>query len=758
MAPATAETVPVLRDRVVTLRPLSEADLPAVVEQSRDPETARWTTVPSPYGPEQAEAFLALTRDQWAGGERCTWVVEHEGRFCGLVAVRARGDRVVEVSFAAHPAARGRGLTSRALALVVRDAVERGAELVLWHALVGNFGSRRVAWRTGFRISDPVRRMRAGKAVESWSGSLVKGELLQPRHPWPVPAPLEGDGLRLRPFRDDDVEAMPDRVDDLGVRFMPSAMPRRADFADWLLERRTLTAQGESLVWAITDPDDAVRGAVELFRLGAGHSPGSGMLGYWLLEGARGAGLLGRALDTLVAHVFAHEVGGGLGLRRLGASCAADNLASARVLRRAGFALAGSERAAHDVDEVPGDVLKFNLLASDDRQAQRVEPASTPVIETERLRLRPWRDTDVPGPGEGADDASLAFMPEGAHPDAARFPAWLRRKRGFMERGEAVHWCVADRASDHAHGLLSVFGMGPAAGRFQGEVGYWLHPPARGRGILAEALPPVIDHAFAPMTEGGLGLTRLHAETDIDNAASQRLLEGAGFRRWGEDRSAFRRVDGTLTDGAHFELLASDERLDRRTTRAPLAEVTLDGERVRLRPWVGEDAPRVVEACRDERTRLWLGRLPHAYTLVDAAAYLLHCHVHAAHGTGLFLAAADPADDRCLGSVAVMELGGDDPTTGEIGYWAHPDGRGRGVMSEAVGRVVRHAFAPQEDGGLGLRRLVLRAAVGNDASHRVATTNGFLRTGVARRAERLGDGSFVDLVDYDLLEQEWSAG
>jgi RimJ/RimL family protein N-acetyltransferase len=98
-----------------------------------------------------------------------------------------------------------------------------------------------------------------------------------------------------------------------------------------------------------------------------------------------------------------------------------------------------------------------------------------------------------------------------------------------------------------------------------------------------------------------------------------------------------------------------------------------------------------------------------------------------------------------------MGLGGPDPTSGEVGYWAHPAARGTGVTTEAVGLLVRHAFSPVAEGGLGLRRLLLKAAVGNDASQHVAETNGFHRTGVERQAERLGDGSYADLVDYDLL-------
>jgi RimJ/RimL family protein N-acetyltransferase len=117
-------------------------------------------------------------------------------------------------------------------------------------------------------------------------------------------------------------------------------------------------------------------------------------------------------------------------------------------------------------------------------------------------------------------------------------------------------------------------------------------------------------------------------------------------------------------------------------------------------------------------------------------------------------AVADPATDRLLGSIAIFDLkpGRD----AEIGYWTHPDARGRGVMTEACGLAVRHAFAREVEGGLGLQRVQISAADGNEASHRVIRDNGFVPTGRERRALRLGDGSLVDCLCYDLLVEEYA--
>ncbi|MEV6411481.1 GNAT family protein [Kribbella sp. NPDC051718] len=90
----------------------------------------------------------------------------------------------------------------------------------------------------------------------------------------------------------------------------------------------------------------------------------------------------------------------------------------------------------------------------------------------------------------------------------------------------------------------------------------------------------------------------------------------------------------------------------------------------------------------------------------------------------------------------------------EIGYCAHPAARGRGLITGAVGRVIEQAFLSVDQGGLGRRRLELVAARGNLASINVALRNAFTQTGVRRAADRRRDGSYEDLLTFDLLSEE----
>lgn len=179
----------------------------------------------------------------------------------------------------------------------------------------------------------------------------------------------------------------------------------------------------------------------------------------------------------------------------------------------------------------------------------------------------------------------------------------------------------------------------------------------------------------------------------------------------------------------------------------------LTADRVVLRPWRRADAPRVVEACSDPEAQAWLP-LPDPYTLPDAQAYISDCQqAHLAHRWAFCL--GDAQTDECLGSVDVhIDRRGDMVATGEVGYWMHPEGRGRGLMTAAVQLVQNYAFTPAEDGGGGLERMSLLAADPNVASRRVATSAGFREVGRDRSVVRLRDGSVVDHVRYDLLAHE----
>jgi RimJ/RimL family protein N-acetyltransferase len=88
-----------------------------------------------------------------------------------------------------------------------------------------------------------------------------------------------------------------------------------------------------------------------------------------------------------------------------------------------------------------------------------------------------------------------------------------------------------------AVGGIGFFGAPDATGEV--ELGYGLVEAARGVGLATEALQAASDTAFEH------GAVSIAADTTLDNRASQRVLEKAGFMKTRrDDASVFYRLDG----------------------------------------------------------------------------------------------------------------------------------------------------------------------------------------------------------------------
>jgi RimJ/RimL family protein N-acetyltransferase len=176
----------------------------------------------------------------------------------------------------------------------------------------------------------------------------------------------------------------------------------------------------------------------------------------------------------------------------------------------------------------------------------------------------------------------------------------------------------------------------------------------------------------------------------------------------------------------------------------PQVEPLGDGV-VRLREWVEADAPELVASIDgDDEIARWLDQIPQPYTVEHALEYI---GGSAGNDGETRFAITDAADGRLLGSVGARW--NETRDVAEVGYWLRADARGRGATTAAVRLVVAWALAQ------GAARVQLRAAVGNDASRRVAEKAGFRLDGVLRSAHwnaRLGRR--VDWAMYSLLPGE----
>ena len=83
------------------------------------------------------------------------------------------------------------------------------------------------------------------------------------------------------------------------------------------------------------------------------------------------------------------------------------------------------------------------------------------------------------------------------------------------------------------------------------EIGYWVLPQARGRGIATTIARMLAEHAFS------LGIARVAAYVNVGNTASERVVERAGFTREGVVRS-MPKPDGRRVDKTLYSLLPGE--------------------------------------------------------------------------------------------------------------------------------------------------------------------------------------------------------
>jgi ribosomal-protein-alanine N-acetyltransferase len=277
-------------------------------------------------------------------------------------------------------------------------------------------------------------------------------------------------------------------------------------------------------------------------------------------------------------------------------------------------------------------------------------------------------------------------------------------------------------------------------GAAEAEIGFGLHPAARGQGVMHRAVDVLLDWAF-----GDRGFTVVTWRAHVGNWASRRLAWAAGFH-FGPTIPRLLEQRGQRCDAWTGWIGAGD---DRRPTCRWLEPPVLLTPNLRLRPWREEDGDRLVEASNDARLRRFIPHSPLPHAASEVGPYLLRVRQMAAEGNRISWCVADRETDEALGNVALF--GFEPDGSAQLGYWAHPKARGRGVLSQAARRVADWALTPQPT-GFGLRRLFLLSAVDNTASRRVAERSGFLRVGTERSAAPVGSG-YDDNAVYDRLAE-----
>ena len=149
-------------------------------------------------------------------------------------------------------------------------------------------------------------------------------------------------------------------------------------------------------------------------------------------------------------------------------------------------------------------------------------------MESNRIKLRPWRD----------DDAEALFK-YASDPDVGTRAGWPPHKsveesleviRTFFNNDHT--WALELKETGEPIGCIGYYTYGESnikIGENDAELGYWIAKPYWNKGLCTEALRVMIDYCLNVK-----GFKVLWSDFFVDNPASGRVMEKCGFRDTGE--------------------------------------------------------------------------------------------------------------------------------------------------------------------------------------------------------------------------------
>ena len=168
------------------------------------------------------------------------------------------------------------------------------------------------------------------------------------------------------------------------------------------------------------------------------------------------------------------------------------------------------------------------------------------------VTLRPLELEDARAIAEvcRADPDILHWVMRVGNPVEEGAAKWITERQNREQSGEQITRAIVSTEN-------SLFLGSAWLGRFdhearRAEIAFWTAVEARNKGVATEAVRFMTTFAFED-----LGLLRVEILVSVENGASQRVAEKAGFAREGVLRS-YRNIAGEQTDLVIYSRLESD--------------------------------------------------------------------------------------------------------------------------------------------------------------------------------------------------------
>lgn len=146
-----------------------------------------------------------------------------------------------------------------------------------------------------------------------------------------------------------------------------------------------------------------------------------------------------------------------------------------------------------------------------------------PILATEHLCLRQFNDADLENVFYGL-----------SHPDVIKYygvsfgslEATKEQMTWFSnleKNATGIWWAICSKGDDTFLGAAGLNDLDQE--NKKAEIGFWLLPENWGRGIIAEAMPLILNHAF-----NNLGLHRIEAFVETENENCKKALIKLKFK------------------------------------------------------------------------------------------------------------------------------------------------------------------------------------------------------------------------------------
>jgi len=165
------------------------------------------------------------------------------------------------------------------------------------------------------------------------------------------------------------------------------------------------------------------------------------------------------------------------------------------------------------------------------------------------VRLSFWKPSDLAVIEKACADPDIAAFTSMPAPNTVACRNWLSVQEDHRLQNRALHFALRDKTENVLGnvGLISFEWQHRRA-----EIGYWVLPRARGKGVASKGL-----NLLSAWTFNSLPITRIDLFTSLDNAGSRAVAERVGYK-YEAKLDQFRIYDGQQCDLILHRLLKEE--------------------------------------------------------------------------------------------------------------------------------------------------------------------------------------------------------